>query len=59
MNNMFGELEEINTRPKPFEFYTANELWTNEHTSSQMLSYHLNEEVDKFPLWGWCRDENR
>jgi 2-polyprenyl-3-methyl-5-hydroxy-6-metoxy-1,4-benzoquinol methylase len=43
---MFEELEKINNRPKPFEFYTASELWTNEHTSKQMLSYHLNEEVD-------------
>ena len=43
---MFKELKEINSRPKPFEFYTADELWTNEHTSKQMLSYHLNEDVD-------------
>jgi 2-polyprenyl-3-methyl-5-hydroxy-6-metoxy-1,4-benzoquinol methylase len=43
---MFKELEKINTRPKPFEFYTASDLWTDEYTSKQMLSYHLNEEVD-------------
>jgi 2-polyprenyl-3-methyl-5-hydroxy-6-metoxy-1,4-benzoquinol methylase len=43
---MFEELEKINTRPKPFEFYTASELWTDEHTSKQMLSFHLNEEID-------------
>ena len=43
---MFEELEKINTRPEPFQFYTANELWTDEHTSKQMLSYHLNEHVD-------------
>ncbi len=43
---MFEELEKINSRPKPFEFYTASELWTDEHTSKQMLSYHLNEEID-------------
>jgi len=43
---MFEELENINARPKPFEFYTASELWTNAHTSEQMLAYHLNEEVD-------------
>ena len=46
MTEMFTALEGISTRPEPFEFYTASELWTNEHTSSQMLSYHLNEEVD-------------
>ncbi len=43
---MFEELEKINTRPKPFEFHTARELWTNEHTSKQMLSFHLNEKID-------------
>ncbi|MCF7974757.1 MAG: class I SAM-dependent methyltransferase [Phycisphaerae bacterium] len=43
---MFEWLEDINTRPKPFEFYTAEDLWTDEHTSEQMLKYHLNESVD-------------
>ncbi|CAG0934089.1 hypothetical protein TFLX_03336 [Thermoflexales bacterium] len=43
---MFAELESINERPKPFEFYTASELWTDEHTSAQMLAFHLNETVD-------------
>jgi cyclopropane fatty-acyl-phospholipid synthase-like methyltransferase len=44
--NMFEELESINTRPKPFEFYTASDLWTDDHTSKKMLSFHLNEEID-------------
>ncbi len=43
---MFKELEEINKRPRPFQFYTADELWTNEHTAKQMLDYHLNETID-------------
>jgi len=43
---MFDELEKINQRPKPFEFYTASDLWTDEYTSQQMLSYHLNEDID-------------
>ena len=43
---MFEELEQISDRPKPFEFYTAAELWADEHTSQQMLSFHLDEEVD-------------
>jgi len=43
---MFEELEKINIRPEPFEFYTANDLWTDEHTSEQMLSFHLNEDID-------------
>jgi cyclopropane fatty-acyl-phospholipid synthase-like methyltransferase len=43
---MFKKLKEINSRPAPFQFYTADELWTNEHTSKQMLEYHLNESID-------------
>jgi SAM-dependent methyltransferase len=43
---MFEELEKINTRPKPFEFYTASDLWTDEHTSEQMLMFHLKEDID-------------
>lgn len=43
---MFEALEKINKRPKPFQFYTAGDLWTDEHTSKQMLSYHLDETMD-------------
>ena len=43
---MFNELKNINVRPEPFQFYTADELWSNEHTSKQMLEYHLNEDID-------------
>jgi len=43
---MFEALERINERPEPFEFYTASDLWTDEHTSAQMLSFHLNEDID-------------
>lgn len=43
---MFNELEKINERPEPFQFYTADELWTNGHTSKQMLEYHLNQDID-------------
>ena len=43
---MFEELEKINIRPKPFEFYTASDLWTDEHTSEQMLAFHLNGNID-------------
>ena len=43
---MFEELENINNRPEPFEFYTASDLWTDEHISKMMLSYHLNEDID-------------
>jgi 2-polyprenyl-3-methyl-5-hydroxy-6-metoxy-1,4-benzoquinol methylase len=43
---MFEELERINERPEPFQLYTASDLWTDEHTSKQMLSFHLNEAID-------------
>ena len=43
---MFQELKEINSRPAPFQFYTADDLWTDKHTSEQMLKYHLNGSVD-------------
>jgi 2-polyprenyl-3-methyl-5-hydroxy-6-metoxy-1,4-benzoquinol methylase len=43
---MFKEIEEISSRPAPFQFYTADELWADEHTSKQMLEYHLNESID-------------
>ena len=43
---MFDQLDQINFRPKPFEFYTASDLWTDDHTSKQMLAYHLNSDID-------------
>lgn len=43
---MFDQLESINQRPRPFEHYTVEELWNDEHTSEQMLKYHLNPDVD-------------
>ena len=43
---MFDNLDKINKRPKPFEFYTAQSLWTDDHVSKEMLKYHLNEDVD-------------
>jgi SAM-dependent methyltransferase len=43
---MFEKLDKINERPEPFQFYTASDLWTDAHTSKQMLSFHLNEAID-------------
>ena len=43
---MFDKLVQINSRPKAFEFYTAEELWTDKYRSRQMLQYHLNESID-------------
>jgi len=44
--DMFEQLEDINNRPEPFECYTAADLWTDKHTSEQMLAYHLNADID-------------
>lgn len=43
---MFQVLEEINTRPAPFAYYTADTLWTDEHISKKMLEYHLSQDVE-------------
>ena len=43
---MYRELQDINTRPACFEHYTAADLWTEEHTSSRMLQFHLNGSID-------------
>ena len=43
---MFETLRRINQRPNPFEFYTAETLWNDEHISKKMLEFHLNEDVD-------------
>jgi 2-polyprenyl-3-methyl-5-hydroxy-6-metoxy-1,4-benzoquinol methylase len=43
---MYNELKSINIRPEPFQFYTADKLWTDDHTSKQMLEFHLNESID-------------
>ncbi len=43
---MFKELEGINSRPAPFQFYTADALWTDEHISKKILESHLNEDIE-------------
>lgn len=43
---MFDQLETINQRPLPYEYYTAQDLWDDEYVSTQMLEYHLNPESD-------------
>ncbi len=42
---MFVNLKQINRRPAPFEFYTADALWTDEHTASEMFKFHLDENL--------------
>lgn len=46
LTSLFSALESINKKPNPFSIYTARELWTDEHTSEQMLAFHLDGEVD-------------
>ena len=43
---MYNKLIKIDERPKPFEFYTATELWDDEHISKQMLAFHLNTDLE-------------
>jgi SAM-dependent methyltransferase len=43
---MFKQLETINTRPDPFQYYTAADLWTDGYTSERMLQFHLDEHAD-------------
>jgi len=43
---LYQKLEGINTKPQPFQYYTADELWTDEHSSKKMLEYHLDENIN-------------
>lgn len=43
---MFNELCKINTKPEPFQYYTAEDLWTDEHTSKKMLEFHLDQSIN-------------
>jgi cyclopropane fatty-acyl-phospholipid synthase-like methyltransferase len=43
---LFQELEAIHARPRPFAFSTARDLWTDDHISEKMLSFHLDETLD-------------
>ena len=43
---MFKELEEINSSPAPFQFYTADTLWTDNHISKKVIESHLNEDIE-------------
>lgn len=45
-DSLFAILEAANEKPAAFSVYTAKALWTDAHTSEQMLAYHLNDEID-------------
>jgi SAM-dependent methyltransferase len=45
-SDFYGKLESLMVRPKPFEFYTADVLWTDPHIATQMLKSHLDQDTD-------------
>jgi SAM-dependent methyltransferase len=45
-SSIFITLDRILEKPAPFSVYTANNLWTDSHTSQRMLEYHLNPDID-------------
>lgn len=55
---MYHFLNEVNAKPKVWSEYTAKELWTEPHISSQMLAYHLNPEVDAASRSYWFIDKS-
>lgn len=44
---MYEILKNINHRPRPFEFSTAEILWNDEHISGRMLQLHLDDGVEQ------------
>ena len=40
--SLYEALTEIHRRPEPFESYSADVLWNDEHISEQMLRFHLD-----------------
>jgi SAM-dependent methyltransferase len=43
---MYKALNNLNLKPKAYQFYTAESLWTDPHRAGQMLSYHLNSDIE-------------
>lgn len=43
---MFRDLKKLMERPKPFEHYTSEDLWNDDHISKKMLELHLDENID-------------
>ncbi|WP_028865034.1 class I SAM-dependent methyltransferase [Psychromonas aquimarina] len=43
---MYKELKNLNQKPEVFQSYTADSLWTDPHRAEQMLSYHLNSDIE-------------
>ncbi|GAK82687.1 hypothetical protein JCM19238_230 [Vibrio ponticus] len=43
---MFKKLEQATVKPTVWSQYTADVLWTDAHIAQQMLSYHLNPDIE-------------
>jgi len=43
---MFAQLEEVNTKIKPFSVRTAAKIWADEHTSQKMLAFHFDDNLN-------------
>lgn len=43
---MFDRLQKMGERPQPYEYYTADLLWTDPYVSEQMLGFHLDENLE-------------
>ncbi|WP_022666966.1 class I SAM-dependent methyltransferase [Desulfospira joergensenii] len=43
---MYKRLKQICRKPAPYEFYTAETLWTDDHISKKMLEFHLNPDSE-------------
>lgn len=43
---LFSALEEINKKPKPYENYTAMDLWNDPYVSKKMLEAHLDPDFE-------------
>lgn len=45
-SRIYDDLTEIHRRPSPFETYTAQILWDDDHISRNMLAAHLDEKTE-------------
>lgn len=43
---MYTTLKNINSRPRPWEYFTAETLWTDPHIANRMLAFHLDDTTD-------------
>lgn len=43
---MYNHLKQMDERPYPYQYYTAETLWNDPHISKKMLDFHLNPHVE-------------